>query len=109
MRARLVFVVAALAIILGVGWAFLKGTGPLPDQKAAARTAGRTVFLSLDQAENATLISAIGVQRGLPARQCRSPWQLPIGKQESAISITATGTPWASSSSDRPKAGAPAP
>ena len=69
MRARLVFVVAALAIILGVGWAFLKGTGPLPDPEGCtARTAGRTVFLSLDQAENATLISAIGVQRGLPAR-----------------------------------------
>lgn len=69
MRSRLLFVVAALAIVIGLGWAFFKGAGPLPDPEGCtAETAGRTVFLSLDQAENATLISAIGVQRGLPAR-----------------------------------------
>ena len=69
MRLRLVFVVATIAIIIGVGWALLKGVGPLPDPEGCtAKTAGRTVSLSLDQAENATLISAIGIQRGLPAR-----------------------------------------
>lgn len=69
MRSRFLVLAAALLIIIGAGWAFLRGTGPLPDPEGCtAKAAGRAVFLDLDQAENATLISAIAIQRGLPAR-----------------------------------------
>jgi len=68
-RSRLVLITAAVLLIAGVGWAMFRGTGPLPDPEGCtASAAGRKVFLNLDQAENATLISAIATQRGLPAR-----------------------------------------
>ena len=45
------------------------GAGPFPDPEGCtAQVAGTSVDLSLEQAQNATLIAAIGVQRGLPAR-----------------------------------------
>jgi hypothetical protein len=69
MRSRFLFLTAALLLVVGLGWAFLRGTGPLPDPEGCtARAAGRAVFLDIDQAENATLISAIAIKRGLPAR-----------------------------------------
>ena len=49
MRSRFLFLAAALLIIIGVGWAFLRGTGPLPDPEGCtAKAAGREGFL--DQA-----------------------------------------------------------
>jgi hypothetical protein len=60
---------AVVAVVAGVGIALWRGTGPLPDPPGCTATvAGRTVDLAPDQAENASLIAAIGVQRGLPAR-----------------------------------------
>jgi hypothetical protein len=69
MRFRYVVFVVVLAVVVGVGVAMWRGSGPLPDPEGcSARLAGRQVDLSLEQAENATLIAAIGVSRGLPAR-----------------------------------------
>jgi hypothetical protein len=60
---------AVVAVVAGVGIAVWRGTGPLPDPSGCTATvAGRTVDLDPDQAENASLIAAIAVQRGLPAR-----------------------------------------
>ena len=43
--------------------------GPLPDPEGCTATVGQvTVDLSTEQAENASLISAIAVRRGMPAR-----------------------------------------
>lgn len=63
------FFVATLLVVGGVGFAVWRGTGPLPDPEGCTATvAGLTVALAPDQAENASLIAAIGVRRGLPAR-----------------------------------------
>jgi hypothetical protein len=60
---------AVLAVVAGVTVAVWRGTGPLPDPPSCRATvAGRTVQLQPDQARNASLIAAIGVRRGLPAR-----------------------------------------
>ena len=60
---------ATLAVVGGVIVAVWRGAGPLPDPEGCtARVAGRTVDLAPDQGRNAALISAIAVQRGLPAR-----------------------------------------
>ncbi len=59
----------ALAVVAAVGIAMLRGVGPLPDPEGCtARVAGTTVHLSTEQAENAALIAAVAVRRGLPAR-----------------------------------------
>jgi hypothetical protein len=69
MRTRWLFFLAVLVIVGGVGLAINRGAGPLPDPEAcAANVANHRVELSTDQAQNATLISAIAVRRGLPAR-----------------------------------------
>ncbi len=69
MRRALVVFVVVLAVVAGVGIAYWRGSGPLPDPEGCqASLAGRTVRLDPAQAENATLIAAIGVRRGLPAR-----------------------------------------
>lgn len=69
MRTRTFLFLCALALIGGVSFALWRGLGPLPDPEGcSAAVDGRTVSLELDQAENATLIAAIGIQRGLPAR-----------------------------------------
>lgn len=69
MRFRYVAFIVVLAVVVGVGVAMWRGSGPLPDPEGcSARLAGREVDVTLEQAENATLISAIGVSRGLPAR-----------------------------------------
>ena len=69
MRFRWLLFVVVLAVVVGVGVATWRGSGPLPDPEGCtARLGGRQVDLTVEQAENATLISAIGVSRGLPAR-----------------------------------------
>jgi hypothetical protein len=60
---------AVLAAAAGIGFALWHGTGPLPDpEDCVAEVNNHQVVLAPDQAENAALIAAIGVQRGLPAR-----------------------------------------
>ncbi len=69
MRFRGLLLLVAVAVVVSVGVAIWRGSGPLPDPEGcSAELAGRRVDLSTEQAENATLISAIGVSRGLPAR-----------------------------------------
>jgi hypothetical protein len=70
MRRRFVLVLlVVLVVVVGVGVALWRGSGPLRDPEGcSARLAGRQVDLTTEQAENAALISAIGVSRGLPAR-----------------------------------------
>ncbi len=64
----LVFLVV-LAVVVGVGVATWRGSGPLPDPEGcSAELDGLRVDLSPEQARNATLIAAVGVRRGLPAR-----------------------------------------
>lgn len=60
---------AAVLVVAGVGIVFTRGVGPITGQQnCSASVGGHTVHLGLDQARNASLISAIGVHRGLPAR-----------------------------------------
>ena len=60
--------VAALGIAAAVGYGVLNHVAPLlhPDE-CTATVGGRTVGLSVEQAENAALITAISVGRGMPA------------------------------------------
>lgn len=58
-----------LGVFAAVGYAVWTGLGPIPDPPGCTATvAGRTVTLTTEQSENASLIAAIGVRRGLPAR-----------------------------------------
>ncbi|MDP3892153.1 hypothetical protein [Nocardioides sp.] len=60
---------AALGVVAAVGVAIHTGLGPLPARQGCTATVGdHTVEVSTEQAENASLIAAIGVRRGLPAR-----------------------------------------
>ena len=69
MRTRFLVFVAVLAIIGGVAIAIWRGTGPLPDpEQCTAKVSTHMVWLSTEQGRNASLIAAIGVERGLPAR-----------------------------------------
>jgi hypothetical protein len=69
MKFRYLVFVVVLAVVAAVGIAMWRGSGPLPDPEGcSAKLAGRQVDLTTEQAENATLIAAIGVARGLPAR-----------------------------------------
>jgi len=69
MRFPALVLAVVLAVLVGVGIAFWRGSGPLPDPEGcAAELGGRRVELTTEQAENASLIAAIGVSRGLPAR-----------------------------------------
>ena len=69
MRFRTLVFFVVLAVVVGVGVAFWRGSGPLPDPEGCTVTLdGHTVDLSTEQAENATLIAAIGIRRELPAR-----------------------------------------
>lgn len=62
--------VAALGVVAAVGIVALWRSGGLPPltQGCRAEVAGHVVDLDLEQAENAGLIAAISVRRGLPAR-----------------------------------------
>jgi hypothetical protein len=74
MKGRAVAIVvglAALTIIAVVGFAIFHAVDDLvlgPDGDCTAVVAHHEVEITGDQAENATLIAAIGVERGLPAR-----------------------------------------
>jgi hypothetical protein len=68
-RSGILLFLAVVAVVAIVTVAVWRGSGPLPDPPGCTATvAGRPVELAPDQAENATLIAAIGVRRGLPAR-----------------------------------------
>jgi hypothetical protein len=68
-RSGIFLFLAVVAVVAGVTVAVWRGTGPLPDPPGCTATVGdRTVDLSPDQAQNASLIAALGVRRGLPAR-----------------------------------------
>ncbi|MBV9831559.1 MAG: hypothetical protein JOZ82_08160, partial [Marmoricola sp.] len=69
MRRTLLVLLLVLVVGGGVALAYWRGSGPLPDPEGCkAVVEGRTVTLDTEQAENATLIAAVGVRRGLPAR-----------------------------------------
>jgi hypothetical protein len=69
MKLRYLVFAVVLAVVAGVGFAFWRGSGPLPDPEGCSVTLnGHQVDLSTEQSENATLIAAIGMRRGLPAR-----------------------------------------
>lgn len=58
-----------LAAVIGISAAIWRGSGPLPDPVGCQATVdGLEVPLALDQSRNATLIAAIAIRRGLPAR-----------------------------------------
>lgn len=60
---------AAVLVFVGVGLLVERGVGPLiRPSGCTAEVDGLTVDLSLEQAENAALITGISIQRGLPAR-----------------------------------------
>jgi hypothetical protein len=62
-------VIAALAVGVGGYIAWHEGVGPLPDPEGCTATAGgHTASLSIEQAENASIIAAVAERRGLPAR-----------------------------------------
>ncbi|WP_051706084.1 hypothetical protein [Nocardioides aequoreus] len=64
-----VLLVVALAVVAGVGVAVWRGHVDVPLLSGCTTELdGLTVDLSVEQAENAALIAAVGVQRGLPAR-----------------------------------------
>ena len=59
----------ALTLVAALGVLFNRGVGPLPDREGCTARVGDTVVeLNTEQAENASLIAAIAVRRGLPAR-----------------------------------------
>ncbi len=69
MKLRFLVLLVVLVVVVGVGVAMWRGSGPLPDPEGCtARLGSQQVDLSTEQAENASLIAAIGVSRGLPAR-----------------------------------------
>jgi hypothetical protein len=61
--------VAAVGIAVAVGYGVVHHVAPLlhPDE-CTATASGRTVTLTPEQAENAALITAVSVNRGMPAR-----------------------------------------
>ncbi len=60
---------AALGVVAVTGYFSLHHVGPLlPHADCTATVDGRTVELNHEQAENAALIAAVSVQRGMPAR-----------------------------------------
>lgn len=61
--------VGAVVLVVAGAIALLTGAGPLPDPAGCtARVQGREVTLTTEQGENAALITALSVQRGMPAR-----------------------------------------
>lgn len=67
--AVLVFLAVGALVVWVVARAVQTGVGPLPDPPGCvAEVGGHRVEIDLEQGENAALISAIAVERGLPAR-----------------------------------------
>jgi hypothetical protein len=60
---------AVLAVTAVAGVMVLRGVGPFPDPEGCTVEVGDvTAELSIEQAENAAIIAAVGIRRGLPAR-----------------------------------------
>jgi uncharacterized protein YcbK (DUF882 family) len=60
---------AVLAVIAAAGVLVYRGVGPLPDPEGCrVEVEDAVVELSTEQAENAAIIAAVAVRRGLPAR-----------------------------------------
>jgi hypothetical protein len=60
---------AVLGVVAAAGVMVLRGVGPFPDPEGCTVEVGDvTARLSTEQAENAAIIAAVGVRRGLPAR-----------------------------------------
>ena len=60
---------AVLAVVVATGWAVLHRVLPsTTPEGCTARVGGHTVELATEQAENAALIAALSVRRGMPAR-----------------------------------------
>ena len=60
---------AAIGVVAAVGYGVAHHVAPLLQRdECTATVSGRTVTLSLEQAENAALVTAVSVDRGLPAR-----------------------------------------
>ncbi len=60
---------AVLAVVAVTGVLVLRGVGPFPDPEGCTVEVGDVVAdLSTEQAENAAIIAAVAVRRGLPAR-----------------------------------------
>ena len=75
---------AVVAVVAGVGIAFWRDSGSQPEPEMCETTvSGHYVALDLGQGEVATLIAAIGVERGLPARAVSIA--LATGFQESKL------------------------
>jgi len=56
-------------VVAGLAVLFDRGVGPLPNPEGCtARVGGVVVDLSTEQAQNAAMIAAVAVRRGLPAR-----------------------------------------
>lgn len=69
MRLRTLVVLVLLLVVAGVGLASWRGQVQIPALAGCTTELdGLEVRLSVEQAENASLIAAIGIQRGLPAR-----------------------------------------
>jgi hypothetical protein len=67
----IIFGLAVIAVIAGVGIGVLKTTGTLgfgPTGDCSATVNGHTVEIDAEQAENATLIASVAIERGMPAR-----------------------------------------
>ncbi|MDN5894391.1 MAG: hypothetical protein L0H93_10235 [Nocardioides sp.] len=68
-KGRAIGGVVAVGLVAAIAVAVDRGVGPLTGPEGCtAAVGGHKVDLSLEQAENAALIAAIGVRRGLPAR-----------------------------------------
>lgn len=65
----LVGVFVALAVVVGGVIYVIRGNGPLPDpQMCTATTSDHSVSLTIEQAENASIIAAVAERRRMPAR-----------------------------------------
>ncbi|MGH3445571.1 MAG: hypothetical protein ACRDPB_09365 [Nocardioidaceae bacterium] len=59
----------AAVVVAAVAVSFYRGVGPLPDPEGcSADVGGVSVALSTEQAQNASVIAAVAVRRGMPAR-----------------------------------------
>ena len=61
LRRAALSLLVVVAVVAGVAVLFYRGVGPLPDPEGcSAHVAGLTVDLSTEQAENASVIAAVG-------------------------------------------------
>ena len=83
--------VAALGIVAAVGYAVLRGTDSLfpASEECEVQVDGHRVELTVEQAENAALITAISIRRGMPARAASIA--LATAYQESDLTNLETG------------------